>query len=88
MMFQLMALVLSFIGTALIYLTRKHQRVLRQPLPTPAALMGWSLLLAALLSWLQLLTTTAAIFTWLFTAISLCACIPFITLISKKERSS
>lgn len=86
-MFQLMALVLTFIGTALIYLTRRHQRVLRERLPSPVALMGWSILLAALLSWLQLLTTTAAIFTWIFTAISLFACIPFITLIGKGDRS-
>lgn len=87
-MFQLMALVLTLIGTTLIYLTRKHQRVLKQRLPTPIALIGLSLLMAALLSWLQLLTTTAAIFTWLFTAISLFACIPFLTLVSKEGRSS
>ncbi|QYK00886.1 hypothetical protein [Shewanella psychrotolerans] len=86
-MFQAMALVLTIIGTTLIYLTRKHQRVLRQRLPAPVALMGISILLAALLSWLQLLTTTAAVFTWIFTAISLFACIPFLTLINKQEHS-
>ncbi|MCL1112949.1 hypothetical protein L2703_04975 [Shewanella basaltis] len=80
-MFQVSALLLTFIGVVLIYVTTKHQRLLSTPYPKVVAIMGACLLLFALLSWMQLLTTAAAIFVWIFTFITLMICVPFSTLI-------
>ena len=84
MMFQITALMLTLVGTTMIYATSKQQKLLSQALPKPLIVVGLSLLLLALLSWAQLLTTTAAVFTWLFTVVALLICIPFTTLIKKR----
>lgn len=85
--FQISALMLTLVGVAIIYATSKHQRLLQDTLPKPLAWVGTSLLLFALLSWMQLLTTTAAIFTWIFTVVALLICLPFTTLINTRERN-
>ncbi|QQX79412.1 hypothetical protein JK628_18055 [Shewanella sp. KX20019] len=84
-MFQVSALMLTLVGVGIIYATSKHQRLLQDTLPKPLAWVGSSLLLFALLSWMQLLTTTAAIFTWLFTIVALLICVPFTTLTKTRE---
>ncbi|MCL1137663.1 hypothetical protein [Shewanella pneumatophori] len=83
--FQLAALILTAIGSGLIYATSKHQRLLRKPQPKVLAWLGACLLLFALLSWWQLLTPTAAIFTWLFTAVTLLIALPLSTLFDSRE---
>ncbi len=84
-MFQITGLVLTLVGVTMIYATSKHQKLLAKSLPKPAILVGLILLLFALLSWVQLLTTTAAVFTWLFTIIALLICVPFSTIFKSRE---
>lgn len=84
-LFQITALLFTFIGTLLIYSTSKHQRLFSQPQPKVLAWLGSCLWLFALLGWLQLLTTTAAIFTWLFTVTTLLICLPLSTLFKDRE---
>ncbi|MCL1095492.1 MULTISPECIES: hypothetical protein [Shewanella] len=84
-MFQITAFILTLVGVIMIYATSKHQKLLQQALPKPLILVGLSLLLFALLSWGQLLTTTAAIFTWLFTIVALLICVPFTTLYKSRD---
>ncbi|MCL1046968.1 hypothetical protein L2737_16845 [Shewanella electrodiphila] len=80
-MFQISACLLTLIGVVLIYVTTRHQRLLSTSHPKIIAMLGGCLLLFALLSWMQLLTTTAAIFVWIFTFITMMISIPFSTLI-------
>ncbi len=80
-MFQISACLLTLIGVVLIYVTTRHQRLLSASHPKIIAMLGGCLLLFALLSWMQLLTTTAAIFVWIFTFITMMISVPFSTLI-------
>lgn len=84
-MFQVTGLVLTLVGVIMIYATSKHQKLLPQSLPKPIILVGLTLLLFALLSWVQLLTTTAAVFTWLFTIIAILICVPFSMILKSRE---
>ncbi|NKF49069.1 hypothetical protein G3R49_00575 [Shewanella sp. WXL01] len=84
-MFQISAVLLTLIGVILIYVTTRHQRLLSAPHPRIFAALGCCILMLALLSWMQLLTTIAAIFTWVFTVITLMMCVPFSTLLKPKE---
>ncbi|AQS37892.1 hypothetical protein Sps_02740 [Shewanella psychrophila] len=84
-MFQITALVLTLCGATLIYLTNRHQGLIRQRLPKPIRQIGYGLFILALACWLQVLTTSAAIFTWIFTSITLLTCIPLLSLSKKRE---
>ncbi|MDR8522522.1 MULTISPECIES: hypothetical protein [Shewanella] len=84
-LFQFTALLLTLIGALLIYSTSKHQRLFRRPQPKVLAWLGSCLWLFAFFSWYQLLTPTAAVFTWLFTAMTLLICVPLSTLFQDRE---
>ncbi|MCE9679325.1 hypothetical protein LZP69_09075 [Shewanella sp. AS1] len=79
-MIQMTAIALTLLGSVLVYLSSKHQGLITKKLPGVFTLLGLCVLVGALLAWLQMLTTTAAIFIWLFTSTTILICIPFITL--------
>ncbi|WP_076416572.1 hypothetical protein [Shewanella sp. UCD-KL12] len=86
-MFYFSAVLLTLFGAILIYLTNRHQMLINSELPKPVRQVGYSLFVMALLSWLQVLTTAAAVFTWLFTCITLLTLMPFFSLIIKGKQS-
>ncbi len=83
-MIQITAIVLNILGTLQLYLASKQQRLIAQKLTSVFTILGLCILLGAFLAWLQLLTTTAAVFVWLFTSTTLLISIPFITLMKNR----
>jgi len=79
-MWQLVALTLTVVGASFIYLSNKNQRVIVKPIAKKWRLAGGFLCVMSLVAWLQLLVTSAAIFTWLFTLNIVLVCIPLLTL--------
>ena len=79
-MWQILAVLLIAVGATLIYLTNKHQGFIKRPLAKLWRMVGCFCCLLALLIWLQLLVTIAAICIWLFTLIVTLQCIPLLSL--------
>lgn len=77
------ALILTMLAaSALLYLSSKQQALLHTPLPVaPYRYLSYVLLLAALVGWNLLLSTTAAVFMWLLLLGSLLGWIPFLSLL-------
>jgi len=76
-MFQLAAGLTVLLGTLLLYLTNKHQRLLSKPLPKNIRLLGYISLIGALIIWLQIMPLSTAIFIWLMVTMLSLTCIPF-----------
>ena len=85
---QTIVIVLTVIGTTIFYMTSKQQRIINRHLSMKYIVLAAGILLLALYGWLQILSTAAAIFTWFFSSAILLICLPFLTLIVKKEKQS
>ena len=79
------ALGLTVAGASLLYLSNKNQRVIIRPLAKTWRLVGGFFCILSLVVWLQLLVTSAAIFTWFFTLSTALVCIPLLTLFNRFE---
>ncbi|MEI6894849.1 MAG: hypothetical protein V5789_09520 [Colwellia sp.] len=84
-MWQLVALILTVVGTAFLYLSNKNQRVIIRPLAKAWRLIGGVFCVLSLAVWWQLLVTSAAIFTWIFTLSIALVCLPLLTLFNRFE---
>lgn len=84
-MWQLVALVLTVVGTVFLYLSNKNQRVIIRPLAKTWRFIGSVFCVLSLVMWLQLLVTSAAIFTWIFTLSIALVCLPLLTLFNRFE---
>jgi hypothetical protein len=79
-MWQFLAMMLTVVGSVIIYLTNKNQRVLFSPMAKTWRLLGYILCIFALFVWLQIYVMSAAIFTWIFTLNVALVCIPLLGL--------
>lgn len=86
-MWDMLALNLTIISVLLIYLTNKHQKLLRKTIATKWRMISWIGLCLALFSWLQNNTLSAALFLWVFFSSVVVIFIPFISLIITSDKN-
>lgn len=79
-MWQVLAIVLTVLGSTFIYLSNKRQGFINKPITKVWRIVGYLCLLCSLLFWLQAFVISAAIFTWLFTSVVAMIVIPLISL--------
>jgi len=84
-----MNLIFLFLGTAgcaVLYLSHRHQRWLRQPLATASRLAGAALLAASLAAALAAWAPLTAMFAWLLLAMLAWGLLPFVSLLLPEVR--
>ncbi|GAC17863.1 hypothetical protein GARC_0882 [Paraglaciecola arctica BSs20135] len=85
-MWQLLALIFTFIGVLVIYLTNKNQGFIARSLSKKWRIASYCCWSFALVSWLQIHVFSAAFFIWLFILSTLLICIPLLSLRFKFDK--
>ncbi len=79
-------LILGTAACAVLYLSHRHQRWLRQPLPSISRVAGVLLLGGALAAALATWTPLTAVFAWLMLAMLAWSLLPFVALLLPEGR--
>ncbi|GGC17402.1 hypothetical protein [Pseudoduganella buxea] len=79
-------LILGTAACAVLYLSHRHQRWLRQPLPAASRAAGVLLLAGALAAALAAWTPLTAVFAWLVLAMLAWSLLPFVPLLLPEDR--
>lgn len=85
-MFQLAAITLNILGSVLIYLSSRHQKMIKQRLSKEFLILGCLLILLSLWPLWAALHMPSALFIWLLISFTNLISIPFISLLKNSER--
>lgn len=87
-MWQTSALFITCLAVTFIYLSNEHQAMIKYTLSKKIRIVGYFCWLCALAFWLEILTTSAAIFMWLLTSVVLFILLPLLSLCKSKGGTS
>lgn len=80
-MLTLIAVLLTMVGSVLVYVSNKNQRLLRQQQPLLWRYCGYLLIAVALAVWMVAISFISALFIWFLTTSLVISLIPFVALI-------